>query len=416
MIPRLKPYLSQEEFFAVLQHQENAVVRFEEDFARTFVAKQAIAFPYGRSALWTFFKALGIEQSEIIIPAYTCSVVAHAIVLSGNIPRFVDITLYDYNMDLNQVEKAINKQTRAIVATHLFGYPLNVDQLQAIVQAAEARYGHKIWVIQDCAHSFGARWQERLVCNEGDVSLFGLNISKLLTSIFGGMLTTNDLNVAEQLRQWRDAHFTHPDLLKSLRRRLYLLAVYPAFNEYLYGFVNWLQEKTPLLNRLTKAYHLDEKIHFPPDYLDQMLAVEAQVGLAQLRKYPEIVWQRQQNAAYYNDHLPEIPGWVLPPLVDGATYSHYVVRVPERMGVLEMSQKKGVQLGQLIEYSIPHMAPYRQYGDGQEFPNSWLCSRHMINLPVYANLHAAQRSKIVETLVTSEIGNRNHERVISRWK
>ncbi len=400
MIPRLKPYLGKDELMVLFRQNEEAVEQFEFEFARLFETQYAIAFPYGRSALWAFFKALGIEHAEIIMPAYTCSVVAHAIVLSGNIPRFVDITLYDYNMDLDHVETAVNERPRAIVATHLFGYPLDVDRLQAIVQEAEARYGHKIWVIQDCAHSFGARWQGRLVCNEGDVALFGLNISKTMTSIFGGMLTTNDLALAKRVRVWRDAHFTNPGMIKALRRRLYLLAVYPTFNERIYGFVHWLQEETPLLNRLTKAYHLDEKIHFPPDYLDHMLAVEAQVGVVQLRKYPEILRRRQENARYYNEHLPDVPGWVLPPLTDGATYSHYVIHVPDRMSVLEAFQKEGIQLGQLIEYSVPHLAAYRRYTDGQEFPNSWLCSQQMINLPVYPHLQTNQRQRVVEQLVT----------------
>jgi perosamine synthetase len=395
VIPRLKPYLGKEELLAVLRRKKNAVSHFEEAFAGTFEAKYAIAFPYGRSALWVFFKTLALENAEVIMPAYTCVVVAHAIVLSGNIPRFVDILLDDYNMDLNQVEAAINERTRVVIATHLFGYPLNVDRLKTIVQAAEARYGHKIWIIQDCAHSFGACWQGKLVCNEGDVALFGMNISKMMTSIFGGMLTTNDPALAKQLRAWRNVHFIDQGGSKSLHRCLYLLATYLAFNEQLYGFVNWLQAETPFLNRLTKAYHLDEKIHFPPDYLDQMLAVEAQVGLVQLRKYPEIVARRQENARYYHEHLSRIPDWVLPLLVEGATYSHYVIRVPDRMSVLKAFQKKGIQLGQLIEYSVPHIRAYQDYAGDQSFPNSDLCSQHTINLPIHPALRKKDLAYIV---------------------
>jgi dTDP-4-amino-4,6-dideoxygalactose transaminase len=398
MIPRFKPYLGKEELLAALRRQEGAVSRFEQEFARTFEAKYAIAFPYGRSALWAFFKAMGIEGAEVIMPAYTCVVVAHAIVLSGNIPRFVDITLYDYNMDLDQVEVAINEQTRAIIATHLFGYPLNVDRLGEIVRAAEARWGHKIWVVQDCAHAFGARWQGKLVCNEGDAALFSLNISKMITSVFGGMMTTNDPELYRKLRAFRDEHFVQPSFLKRIRRFLYLLAVYPAFNERIYGLVNWLEEETPILNRLTKAYHLDDRIHFPPDYLDLMIELEAKVGLVQLRKYPEIVRRRQENARYYDQQLRGTPGLELPPLVEGATYSHYVVRVPDRRTVMEAMRRQGVQLGNLIQYSVPHIAVYTQYAMGRSFRNSWLCSQNIINLPVHAHLTERQRAQVVELL------------------
>lgn len=398
MIPRLKPYLGKEELLAALRLQEDAVIHFEEVFARSFEVGYALAFPYGRSALWAFFKALGIEGAEVIMPAYTCVVVAHAIVLSGNVPRFVDITLYDYNMDLDRVAAVINEHTRAIIATHLFGYPLNMDRLAEIVHAAEARWGHKIWVVQDCAHAFGARWQDKLVCTQGDVALFGLNISKMITSIFGGMLTMNDPELYRKLGDFRDKHFVSPGVLKRVRRFFYLLAVYPAFNERVYGFVNWLQEETPLLNRLTRAYHLDGKIRFPPDYLDQMLGLEARVGLTQLQKYPDIVRQRKQNAYYYKEHLSDIPGWVLAPLVDGATYSHYVVRVPDRTSTLEALRQKSVQLGQLIEYSVPHTAAYTKYAQAHAFPNSYLCSHSTVNLPVYAHLAKRQRAQVVESL------------------
>lgn len=391
MIPRFKPYLGKEELLAVLTPDQSAVGQFEEEFARTFEAKYALAFSYGRSALWAFFNAMNIHDAEVIMPGYTCVVVAHAITLSNNKPRFVDITLHDYNMDLDQVAKAINENTRAVIATHLFGYPLNVDRLAEIVQEAENRLGHKIWVIQDCAHSFGAEWKGKLVCNAGDAALFGLNISKMITSIFGGMITTNDTQLYDKLKTFRDAHFKKPGFTKILRHLFYLLAVYSAFNERIYGFVYWLQEKTPFLNRLTNAYHLDEKVHFPPDHLDLMLPIEARVGMAQLKKYPAIIKKRRAVAAYYDQNLPAHDGWVKPPLVEGATYSHYVVRVPVRQEVMPAMAKKGLQLGQLIEYSIPHMAAYKLFASGLQSANSLHCSIETINLPIWGGEFVARK-------------------------
>ena len=368
---------------------------FEREFARAFESALAVAFPYGRSALWALFKALSIEGAEVILPAYTCVVAAHAVVLSGNSCRFVDITVGDYNMDLDQVEQVISDRTGAIIATHVFGYPLDLDRLQSIVAAAERRLGRKILVVHDCAHCFGARWKGRLVCQEGDAALFGLGISKLMTSVFGGMITTGDAALADRLRTWRDARFVHPGVFKSLLRRLYLLAVYPAFNEVLYGLVRWLADETPLLDPLTKAYHLDDLIRFPPDYLDEMLGVEAQVGLAQLAKYPEIVRRRVANAQYYAAALEGLRGWRLPPIVEGATYSHYVVQVPDRASAVQAFRRRGIQLGEVIEYSVPHMQAYGPE-DASRFPNSWSASRSVINLPVHASLTERQRAAIAD--------------------
>ncbi len=403
MIPRLKPFLGKEEFLAALRPEKNTVAKFEQAFAKKFEAQHALAFSYGRSALWAFFKAFEIKSAEIIMPAYTCVVVAHAVVLSGNIPRFVDIDLANYNMNLDRVEAAINENTHAILATHLFGYPVNVDRLNQIVRAAENRFGHKIWIIQDCAHSFGARWQGKLVCNAGDLALFGLNISKMITSVFGGMITTNDSEVYEKLNSFREKNFQQPGMLKSLQRFLYLLAVYPAFNNLFYSLVYWLQEKTSLLNPLTKAYHLDERMRFPPDYRDRMTDLEARVGLAQLEEYDEIVRRRQENAAFYDKHLRGSADFELPPLIDGATYSHYVIRVRDRYQMMHAMSKQGIQLGQLIEYSVPHMVAYHCYTEGISYEHSLTCSAHTINLPVYSDLKLSELEHIVSALSLMEV-------------
>ena len=305
-----------------------------------------------------FLKAIGIENGEVIMPAYTCSVVAHAVTLSGNIPRFIDIDLYDYNMNLDHAELAINENTRAIIATHTFGYPQNLDRLEAMVEKAEKRYGKKIWLIQDCCHAFGADWKGKMIGTSGDVAIYALNISKIITSIFGGMLTFQDQKLANKVRDWRDTHFKSGSWLKSIKRRLYLLAIYFAFNEKIYSFTLWLQHNTSILNKLTKAYHLDNKIHFPPDYLDKMLNVEAAVGLKQLKKYPKIIQFRREKAKFYNQNLPRKEGWFLPPIVEGATYSHYTVRVPNRNEVIFHYKKNGIELGKVIQYSIPDLIEY----------------------------------------------------------
>jgi perosamine synthetase len=398
VIPRLKPYFGKEELVAPFKYIPDAVSKFEIEFANIFESKYAISFPYGRSALWAFFMAMDIKNAEIILPAYTCSVVAHAIVLSNNIPRFVDIRLEDYNMDLEQVKEAITSRTRAIIATHLFGYPLDVEKLKSIVNEAEVIHGHKIWIIQDCAHSFGAVFNGQLVASQPDAALFGLNISKQFSSIFGGMLTTNDTALAHKIINWKDAHFRHAGMLKSIRRWLYLLAVYPAFFEPLYGLVFYLQYRTPLLNHLTRAYHLDEKIHFPPGFDEHLLPIEAKVGLVQLQKYLNIIQSRREVAAYYHENIRSHEGWVMPPLVDGATYSHYVIRVPDRQKIINGAAQQGLQLGELIEYSIPESDQYKEYVGNQTFPNSSLCSRSMINIPIYASLSAKNIDRIVKII------------------
>lgn len=396
MIPRLKPFLGWEELLAVFQKRKNAVERFERAFGEQFHVKYAIAFPYGRSALWAFLRTKGFEDAEVVQPAYTCSVVAHATVISGNIPVFVDCALSDYNMDLSQFEQAITPNTRVVIPTHVFGYPMDVTSVQRIVSKAEKKFGHKIWIIQDCAHSFDAHYEGTSVINAGDGALFGLGISKQITSIFGGMFTTNDEHLAQQIRDFRDQNFLSKGWIKSLKRYLYLLAVYPAFSPLFFGLVYWLQKKTPFLDRLTKAYHLDEKIHMPPDFQDKMTNIEALIGLEQVKKYSKIVEHRKKIADIFFDQLERKGDFDFPPRVNGATYSHFAIRTNMRDEMLSLFAKQGIELGQLIEYSMPHHPAYIEYCKGQVFPNSLLCSQSMINLPNHYSVNVKDGEKIVK--------------------
>lgn len=358
MIPRFKPKLGWSEFLTLFKPNSGAVRTFEMEFAKAFQAVDAVSFPYGRSAQWAFFNALGIEQSEIIMPAYTCSVVAHAVSLSDNTPVFIDVKNGDFNMDLDLVENAITDKTGCIIATHTFGYPQDIDRLEKIVHKAEKKHGHKIWLMQDCCHAFDAEWNGKMIGTSGDTAVYAFNISKLMTSIFGGMLTFQDQELASKVRTWRNVHYKKPGALKGLKRRLYLLAIYIAFHPLVYGFTWWLQERTSLLNSYTKSFHLDGKIHFPPDYLVGMSNVEAAVGLVQLKKYPQIIENRRDLARWYDNNLERKEGWIFPPIREGATYSHYVVQVPNRKEVIDEYASRGIELGELIQYSIPELPEY----------------------------------------------------------
>lgn len=394
MIPRFKPAIGLRDLAAAFQREPDAVARFEQAFARRFGATDGIAFSYGRGALFTLCQELGLQGAEIVVPAYTCSVVAHAVAVSGNTCTFVDSERGSYNMDLAQLEAAISERTRMVVATHIFGFPCDVDRLQAIVDRASARWGHKIWVVQDCAHGFGVRWRGRLVSEAGDVALFGLGISKMMTSIFGGMLTTNDSALAAKLRTRRDAATAPESVVDTLSKQAYLVASTTAFSAPFYGLVRWLQDETPLLDSLTKAYHLDGQIRLPPGAANRMARVEAQVGLSQLERYDEFEEQRKAHARFYRDHLSPPSDWVLPPDVEGATYSHFPVRVADRDATLNHFLAKGIQLGQLIEYSVPHLGEYGA-APAAQFPNAFDSSRHTINLPVHPGLSAADRDRVV---------------------
>ncbi len=198
------------------------------------------------------------------------------------------------------------------------------------------------------------------------------------------MATTDDTLLAERLRTIRDTRLKPASLTKSLRRLLYLIAVYPTFWEPVYGFINWL-ERSGLLNRFVKYYD-EEIIDMPSDYLEQMTCVEARVGIVQLAKYETIITNKKAKASQYFYFLKNIHEVQLPQPNDGATYSHFTVLVTDRQSVANGALQDGIQLGTLIEYCIPKMEAYKPYSHEEEFPNASLFMQHTLNLPVYAGL------------------------------
>lgn len=383
MVPRFRPVLGPREWLSAAVPNKGSVERFEREFAAAFSCHQAVAFGYGRTALLALFEAMGLMDCEIIMPAYTCSVVAHAVTLSGNVPHFVDIDPLTFNMRLDQVAEAVNERTGAIVATHLFGRALDLDELDRVVQESERRLGRQLLVIQDCAHSFGATWRGRLVASARNASIFGLNISKLMTSIFGGMVATLDSDLSDRLRTFRKSRLKSAGPRKSSRRLVYLAAASLAFTKPGYAAAHWLSTKTPLLKGLTDAYHLDDRVEFPPDAFEVMCGVEARVGVAQLRRYSQMIARRRAAAEFYFKKLPTIePEWQLPPPDDGATWSHFVARVPDRTEARRRWLTRGIELGELIQYSVAHLSPYRDCPGAARCVESLRASRDTVNLPM----------------------------------
>ncbi|MBI4773477.1 MAG: DegT/DnrJ/EryC1/StrS family aminotransferase, partial [Deltaproteobacteria bacterium] len=201
MILMLNPPLGANELAAAFDlFAKNALEEFESAFSRAMGTKYAVAFPYGRTALMALLEALDLRRREVLCPAYTCAVVPHAIVYSGNEPVFVDCEPGGFNMDLDRAERLITRKTGAVIATSLFGYPVDLDRLGAVRDA----HPH-LHLIMDCAQSVGAVWKGRPIHKEGIVALFGFGIGKTLTSVFGGMITTDDSSVYNRLKQVRYA-------------------------------------------------------------------------------------------------------------------------------------------------------------------------------------------------------------------
>ncbi len=376
--PRLKPNYSLSDWRAAFGFfRSDSVADFERNFAQKFENRYGVMFQHGRTGLYALLKVWGLKNDEVVCPAYTCVVVPTAVVLSGNIPVFVDCGKGSFNMDTSLLEKAITKKTRAVIVTHLFGYPMDTLKINKIVKESEKKYGHKIYVIQDVAHSFGAKWKGRYVTTFGDASIFGLNISKMINSIFGGMVLTDDEDTRNKLLIWRHSNTVKKGFFKEIKRLVYFISVNIAFNSYVYGFVNFLERKG-FLDRFVKYYE-EGKLSFPDDWNCFPSKIEARVGLNQLKKYDMIVSGRVGNALKWKEKLHGKDVIFLKDY-EGCTFSHCTGLSVNREELLEKYRQMGFQLGIIVEYSVPYMKAFSKYARG-EYPVSLDYSKKSVNFP-----------------------------------
>ncbi len=195
------------------------VRQFEQRFGERHQAKHCIAVANGTLSLEAALRVLGVGPGdEVIVPPYTFIATANAVRLTGATPVFADIEPDTYNLDVEQVEKAISKRTKAIIPVHFAGLSVDLDELLLVAQA------HDLAVVEDAAHAHGASWQGQPLGTHGDIGSFSLQASKNLTAGEGGILLTNDDDLAAKLwsyvnqgRSANGAWYEHDLLGSNLR-------------------------------------------------------------------------------------------------------------------------------------------------------------------------------------------------------
>jgi dTDP-4-amino-4,6-dideoxygalactose transaminase len=390
MIPRFQSSLGWGEALAAGAWWRAGVEEFEAEFARRLGARFAVSFAYGRMGLLGILEALGLRDREIVVPAYSCVVVAHAVVRSGNRPRFVDVAPGDFNMDLDQVAAGLSPRTGAVVATSMYGYPVDLDRVRVL-----ARRG--LPVIQDCALAFGASWQGRPVAREGIAAFYSLNLSKQITALYGGVVTTDDEALYRALRRYQARAIRRPGYARAMSRMLYLVVQAAGFSRRGYPLTDWLANHTRLLDPWTRYYD-PGRIELPRDAFEAMPDVQARIGLVQLGRLESILERRRTIARRYDEGLRNASAVRLPPLVDGATYSHYTVAVPDRARFAATMRGHGVEVGRLFDYVIPDLPAYRDMAGG-EYPNARRLAREVANLPCYPTLSATDQERVIRAVL-----------------
>nr|MBP9191428.1 DegT/DnrJ/EryC1/StrS aminotransferase family protein [Ignavibacteria bacterium] len=178
------------------------VKKFEEEFSKRAGSKFGIAVCNGTAALEAAVLALGIgKNDEVIMPAFTIISCASAIIRAGAVPVLVDSEPDTWNMNVSQIESKITSRTKAIMAVHIYGLPVDMKPLEELAE----KYNLKI--IEDAAEQIGQKYYGRECGSFGDVSTFSFYPNKHITTGEGGMILTDDEETAERCRSLRNLCF-----------------------------------------------------------------------------------------------------------------------------------------------------------------------------------------------------------------
>jgi perosamine synthetase len=260
-------------------------------------AGRVFSFGSARMALYALLEAMDIGRGdEVIVPAFTCEVVIHAILYRGSRPVYADIEPVTFNMDVAKLPRLVTRRTKAILAQHTFGVPCDLDGIRAVVGAS------RIKIIEDCALALGSRYRGRPVGCHGDAAIYSTDRTKMLSTVSGGVAFTRDPDLARRLR---DIHHRAPFLSHTAlaNMSMQLLGGSVCFWPYLYP-IGWaamaVGHTSGLLFRLP-----EDKVRFvtPVNYPCRFSNVQAWLGIHQLEKLQTVLSRRQTSVRRYREIL-----------------------------------------------------------------------------------------------------------------
>ena len=185
-----------------ISSEGNFVHKFEKSFSRYNNRKFGIAVSSGTAALEIAMKSLQLKKKdEVIIPTFSIISTALCVVKLGLTPVLVDVDLKTWNMDVDQILKKINKKTKAIIITHIYGFPVNLKKILKIAKAKNIK------VVEDAAEVIGQTYCNKKCGSFGDISTFSFYANKHITSGEGGMLLTNDKKLFKRCKSLRNLCF-----------------------------------------------------------------------------------------------------------------------------------------------------------------------------------------------------------------
>ncbi len=340
---------------------------FEEAFASVAGTSQAVAVSNGTAALILALRAVGVGPGdEVLCPSLTFAATAAAIVHCGATPVFADIvSIEDPTMDPEDAARKLTSRTRAVLPVHYAGIPCHMDSIQELART------HNLAIIEDAAHAPGATYKGQAAGSLGTAGCFSLFGNKNVTTAEGGLVTTNDPEVAEKVRLLRSHGMTSSSWDKGNGR-------HPRYDVVEIGF----------------NFRFDD--------------IRASIGLAQLRKLDDINRRRSELVAHYNARIEtDLSELVLPfgavTAERSPSYHIYPVVLPspeERDKMEAELAVAGIQTS--IHYRPVHqLSAFRRLFPDVSSPKTETYGERELTLPLYPSMAPALIDTIVDSMVHS---------------
>ncbi|RLF22172.1 MAG: aminotransferase DegT [Thermoprotei archaeon] len=342
-IPVANPEIGHEELANVIKAVKEGWIssrgefinEFEKLFASFIGVRHAIACSSGTAALHLALLALGIKHGdEVLVPDITFAAPANMVIAVGAKPVFVDVNKEYWCIEPDEIRRKVTPKTKAIIVVHLYGHPAKMDEIMEIAE------DNGLYVIEDCAEAHGAKFKGKIVGSIGHIGCFSFYANKIMTTGEGGMVTTNDDEIADKVRLYRD---------HGMRPRYW---------------------------------------HIVPGFNYRMTNLQAAIGVAQVKKLPKLIERKRWIAKTYRELLEEIPGIRQHPEMEWAycVYWLYSILIEDSLRItrddlMRELEKEGIETRYF--FKPLHMMPaYKEHVAAKEnFPVSTYLAERGLNLP-----------------------------------
>lgn len=363
MIPISKPYIGQQEINAVVKvlrsgqiAQGPRTVELEKKFTKLCGSKYAIAVTNGTAALHLALHAIGIRPGdEVVTTPFTFIATANAILMAGGVPVFVDIDEETYNIDPKQIEKAITKKTKAIVAVDLYGQPADYQEINALAKK------YQLYVVEDAAQSINADYKNKKTGNLTDVASFSFYATKNITCGEGGMVTMSNREVYDRAVLFRNHGM-------------------PPGKRYTYIGLGY-------------NYRISD--------------IMSVILMEQLKRLDKITAKRQAIAEQYNKAFNTLKSVKIPSVKKKRSHGYHQY-------TLQLTEQSSLSRDQLINYLLKHDIQANIYypqplyeidhlkkfnSKAQSFPVTEKAVKSVVSIPIYPELSAKDQLYIQKTII-----------------